>query len=544
MDHKSRRPGTLIPTIFEQSDSPTLHSSSSSSNSPCMPNVVGKKKALLIAIASELPGYPALHGAHRDVRAMRELLLKMYDYQPSDITLLIDDEIADHPQPTRANILKAMADLIEDAKSGDEFFFHYCGHSMQIENHTDSEEDGKDECFVPLDGEEMRIVDNVNLPIVDVDRFLTYVLFSTQEIHKILVVPLPIGSRLVTVLDTCHSGSLLDLKHYRCNRVWIPWLYKGTRSSEAYHSMIVRRNALASSGSATFATRRVVQTSRTSSSSVRTKHTLIDVGETQQPTQSVPQSPIDALPHRVSSRTPGGTPVGSRATISRLRTTSIRCPLGSIENNQADVNAPPLVQLVEKSRFLPDDALVCDSPISRWPCDGWCRDSGRVHADDGVKADVVSLAACRDEELAWDDATGFSMSRALIEILQAEPNPTLKNLVTKLSHGLRKLAFVRHGNLRDNKTKRNDYEAILKERIAINKGSTVSLSTQSSATPSPLAPVKTFPAPTRRQSKQLARDLRALKKSREAKGQYDQNAFQHPELSSPLPLNMETRWRM
>jgi hypothetical protein len=81
-------------------------------------------------------------------------------------------------------------------------------------------------------------------------------LFSTQEIHKILVVPLPIGSRLVTVLDTCHSGSLLgtpvsrclsspllivlhvDLKHYRCNRVWIPWLYKGTRSSEAYHSMI------------------------------------------------------------------------------------------------------------------------------------------------------------------------------------------------------------------------------------------------------------------------------------------------------------------
>jgi hypothetical protein len=42
----------------------------------CTANVVGKKKALLIAIASEIPGYAALHGAHRGVRALRELLLE------------------------------------------------------------------------------------------------------------------------------------------------------------------------------------------------------------------------------------------------------------------------------------------------------------------------------------------------------------------------------------------------------------------------------------------------------------------------------------
>ncbi|KAJ7266501.1 caspase domain-containing protein [Mycena rebaudengoi] len=532
-----------MPALLEQSDSPTHHSSSSSSNSPCTANVVSKKRALLIAIASKLPGYAALHGAHRDVGAMRQLLLEKYHYQPSDITVLIDDGMADHPQPTRANILKAMAMLIADAKNGDEFFFHYCGHSMQIENHTNSEEDGMDECFVPLDGEEMRIVDN--------------------EIHNILVVPLPIGSRLVTVLDTCHSGSLLDLKHYKCNRVYVPWISTGKRSSEAERNMIVRRNALASSGSATFATRRVVQTSRTSSSSVRTKHTLIDVDcETQQLTQSVPQSPIDALPRRVSSRAPGGTPVRPRATISRLRTTSIRCPLGSIDSNQGvppDVNAQPLVQLVDKSRFLPDDAVVCDSPISRWPCDGWCRDSGRVHADDGVKADVVSLAACQDSELTWDDEAGYSMTcvgapvypcpdeahmqtQALVEILQADPHPTLKDLVTKLSHRLRKLAFVRHDSARTYKARRNKHEALLFEKITIYRGSTVSLSAQSNVPPPPLAPAQTFPAPVRRQL--LAQTLKALKRSREAKGVHDQNAFQHPELSSRLPLNMEMRWRM
>ncbi|KAJ7234458.1 caspase domain-containing protein [Mycena rebaudengoi] len=520
MASKSRRP-TLMPALLEQSDSPTLHSSSSSSNSLCTANVVGKKRALLIAIASKLPGYAALHGAHRDVGAMRQLLLERYHYQPSDITVLIDDGIADHPQPTRANILKAMAMLIADAKNGDEFFFHYCGHSMQIENRTNSEEDGMDECFVPLDGEEMRIIDN--------------------EIHKILVVPLPIGSRLVTVLDTCHSGSLLDLKHYKCNRVCVPWISTGKRSSEAERNMIVRRNALASSGSATFATRRVVQTSRTSSSSVRTKHTLIDVGcETQPPTQSVPQSPIDALPRRVNSRAAGGTPVRPRATISRLRTTSIRCPLGSIENNQGvppDVNAPPIVP-----RFLPDDAIVCDSPISKWPCDGWCRDSGRVHADDGVKADVVSLAACQDSELAWDDEAGYSMTCALVEILQADPHPTLKDLVTKLSHRLRKLAFVRHDSARTYKARRKKHEALLDEKITLYRGSTVSLSAQSNVPPPPLAPAQTFPAPVRRQL--LAQTLRALKRSREAKGVHDQNAFQHPELSSRLPLNMEMRWRM
>ncbi|KAJ7234464.1 caspase domain-containing protein [Mycena rebaudengoi] len=522
MASKSRRP-TLMPALLEQSDSPTLHSSSSSSNSPCTANVVSKKRALLIAIASKLPGYAALHGAHRDIGAMRQLLLERYHYQPSDITVLIDDGMADHPQPTRANILKAMAMLIADAKNGDEFFFHYCGHSMQIENHTNSEEDGMDECFVPLDGEEMRIVDN--------------------EIHKILVVPLPIGSRLVTVLDTCHSGSLLDLKHYKCNRVCVPWISTGKRSSEAERNMIVRRNALASSGSATFATRRVVQTSRTSSSSVRTKHTLIDVGcETQPPTQSVPQSPIDALPRRVNSRAPGGTPVRPRATISRLRTTSIRCPLGSIENNQGvppDVNAPPIVP-----RFLPDDAIVCDSPISKWPCDGWCRDSGRVHADDGVKADVVSLAACQDDELAWDDEAGYSMTCALVEILQADPHPTLKDLVTKLSHRLRKLAFVRHDSARTYKARRKKHEALLLEKITVYERSTVSLSAQSSAPPFPLAPAQTFPAPVRRQSTLLAQTRRDLNISREAKGVYDQNAFQHPELSSRLPLDMEMRWRM
>jgi hypothetical protein len=82
----------------------------------------GRKKALLIGIASELSGgYPGLEDAHIAVMAMRDLLLDQYDccilcsfysyncrydYQPRNITVLVDDGIDDHPQPTRANIVR------------------------------------------------------------------------------------------------------------------------------------------------------------------------------------------------------------------------------------------------------------------------------------------------------------------------------------------------------------------------------------------------------------------------------------------------------
>jgi hypothetical protein len=89
------------------------------------PNAGNKRKALLIGIGSELPGgYAALRGAHKDVKAMTQLLIdqcvyglaidcllssldRRYQYQPDDITVLIDEEgIAENLQPTRANIVR------------------------------------------------------------------------------------------------------------------------------------------------------------------------------------------------------------------------------------------------------------------------------------------------------------------------------------------------------------------------------------------------------------------------------------------------------
>ncbi|KAJ7812372.1 caspase domain-containing protein [Mycena olivaceomarginata] len=183
----------------------------------------GKKRALLVGISkSAAEGYPEFDGAHGDVEKIHRLLLEVYHYEPSAITILVDDGIEGHVQPTRRNILAAISELVKDVKAGDKLCFYYAGHSTQRPNErSNSEEDGLDECMISLDGE--LIVDN--------------------ELHDTLVRPLPAGSRLVAILDTCNSGSLLDLKHYRCNRVPVPWVWRGKRDSEEIRNVNVRHGA-------------------------------------------------------------------------------------------------------------------------------------------------------------------------------------------------------------------------------------------------------------------------------------------------------------
>ncbi|KAJ6487854.1 caspase domain-containing protein [Mycena sanguinolenta] len=179
---------------------------------------IPKRKALLIGITyGSAAGTTVLNGPHADVAVMKKLLLDRYDYAESDIVVLLDSEdkggsTVPVVQPTRVNILRAIDNLVRGARKGDRFFFHYCGHTTQVENRSNSEEDGMDECLVPVDGEANKIVDN--------------------ELRRHLVNSLPAGSSLVAVFDSCHSASLLDLAHFRCNRVYVPWTSKGRRRSD------------------------------------------------------------------------------------------------------------------------------------------------------------------------------------------------------------------------------------------------------------------------------------------------------------------------
>ncbi|KAJ7892348.1 caspase domain-containing protein [Mycena olivaceomarginata] len=131
------------------------------SNKPGSPVPAPKKKALLVGItyAGNSIGCAPLKGPHTDVRLMRDLLVERYGYAEEDVVTLLDS--SEGVQPTHANILRAIGDPVRGARQGHRFFFHYCGHATQIENWSHSEEDGMDECLVPVDGEAHKIMDNI-----------------------------------------------------------------------------------------------------------------------------------------------------------------------------------------------------------------------------------------------------------------------------------------------------------------------------------------------------------------------------------------------
>lgn len=86
----------------------------------------------------------------------------------------------------------AMQWLVQDCRPGDSLVFHYSGHGSQQRNYTGDEVDGFDETLCPSD-------------------FRTQGMIVDDEINATIVRPLPHGVKLHAVIDSCHSGTMLDL---------------------------------------------------------------------------------------------------------------------------------------------------------------------------------------------------------------------------------------------------------------------------------------------------------------------------------------------
>jgi len=166
----------------------------------------GRSKALLIAI--RYTGERWLLGPHRDVKRVKGLLIDKYQYKEKDTVVLMDGPgVAADMQPTHDNIVRELQSFLSNQRRGDRYFFYYAGHSEQLDSNDPDEEDGKDEYIVPSDaigpgGETL-----FDKAIID----------DVLKLH--LVTPLSSESRLVAILDSCHSATLLDLSHFRCNGV-------------------------------------------------------------------------------------------------------------------------------------------------------------------------------------------------------------------------------------------------------------------------------------------------------------------------------------
>ncbi|KAI0642659.1 peptidase C14 [Trametes meyenii] len=165
------------------------------------------KKALLIGVQYSAtlklvdPGLE-LPGAHEDPKRLHELLTEVYGYRDEDITILIDDPSGQYVLPTRENIassLAAMRDLVKNAQPGDHFVFSFSGHGDQVDNLDGTEEDGRDETLIPVDARYD----------LETRTFKGYIM--DDDVRRILVDPLPSGTRCVMIFDCCHSGTASDL---------------------------------------------------------------------------------------------------------------------------------------------------------------------------------------------------------------------------------------------------------------------------------------------------------------------------------------------
>ncbi|KZT25498.1 hypothetical protein NEOLEDRAFT_1114287 [Neolentinus lepideus HHB14362 ss-1] len=151
----------------------------------------GKKKALCIGI-NYTGQHSELHGCINDAEDAYRFLREHYGFRDEDMVLLCDDTRNPRGIPTKKNIIGAMRWLVKDAQPHDSLFIHYSGHGGRTKDLDGDEPDGFDEDIYPVDYKQAGII-------------------LDDDLHMILVRPLPPACRLTAVFDSCHSGSILDL---------------------------------------------------------------------------------------------------------------------------------------------------------------------------------------------------------------------------------------------------------------------------------------------------------------------------------------------
>lgn len=134
-----------------------------------------------------------LKGCINDALNAKAMLLAK-GYLESEITLMTDHTDV---KPTRKNITEAMLALVKS--KADRLYLHYAGHGCQVRDLDGDEEDGLDECIMPLD-------------------YRTSGCIIDDEL-KDIVLQLRSHQKLLAVFDCCHSGTVLDLRYNLYNKV-------------------------------------------------------------------------------------------------------------------------------------------------------------------------------------------------------------------------------------------------------------------------------------------------------------------------------------
>lgn len=143
------------------------------------------KAALLIGSNYPNTNYQLL-GCINDINFLKDKLSNTYGYNKFNI--LTDDTSI---KPTYNNIISNFRDFLSSSKGGDFLFFGFSGHGGKIRDTNGDETDKTDETIVGSD------LQNV----------------TDDELKKIIIDNLKPNVTLFCVFDSCHSGTVLDLKY-------------------------------------------------------------------------------------------------------------------------------------------------------------------------------------------------------------------------------------------------------------------------------------------------------------------------------------------
>jgi len=133
-----------------------------------------------------------LNGCINDVVNTKQVLMEQYHFEEKNISMLTDDT---EKKPTSRNIIQGLYHLAfqtykEDIK---QVWISYSGHGSYITDYSSDEDDGKDECLVPLD-------------------YSTAGLITDDSLHHILGNFNP-KTKVLFIIDACHSETILDLPY-------------------------------------------------------------------------------------------------------------------------------------------------------------------------------------------------------------------------------------------------------------------------------------------------------------------------------------------
>ena len=147
------------------------------------------KKALLIGINYMNDSDITLNGCIDDVINMRNILIDAYDYDPSNILTLRDDDIHSIHQPTRNNIINNLKKLANESDKLDELWLHYSGHGSLIFDNKSINADKMENILVPVDYKTKGFILDIEL----------------------LAIVKTIKCKTMLLFDSCHSGTMCDL---------------------------------------------------------------------------------------------------------------------------------------------------------------------------------------------------------------------------------------------------------------------------------------------------------------------------------------------